>query len=289
MKREIPWKTKQKETKGDWSFNSPFVLWLLSTFVVGLGSFAFTQWHDYSTRMHDRERTIERLDTEISFRIDQYSDTDYEESHTDFSRIPPKPLFELFPEYHARTLRSLLVELRSLVPEDIEKQCITLAMDELSLIGKLEGSEPLNDTVHLQWMELIGSFRWSPSLQPDVDSAIEFMGSTPGFTAARKLLDSKAPLNKTGENVVRLWTTMTKILETTEGTGRSRLIACKKDADVRGRRISGMSADDVELRKAAFAETIRSFRFIDTLDLGVSGQTPSEKAPLPSTPKGATP
>lgn len=132
--------------------NTPFFLWLLSTVVIGFGTFLYTRWENKregERRKYEQQeiaksanaQTIHRLDAEISSRLTDFAAaTNHAFKVSDRSSRLRKALAALdrpsesenpvsvFPEYANRSLRSLLWELLQLVPES-EKKNIKSAFD----------------------------------------------------------------------------------------------------------------------------------------------------------------
>jgi hypothetical protein len=141
-KREIIWKI----------VNSAFVIWFLSTIVVGITTWSYSNWQEQQRGDRELNQKIQRLDAEISYRFDvsnqsrpEYPDDTfvialcYSPIHVEQQS---KPLVNnsseaqwqtdryVFPEFKDRSLFSLMWELEQIVPES-EKEAITQARKTL--------------------------------------------------------------------------------------------------------------------------------------------------------------
>ena len=119
IENDSPSLTKKKI----WKFlNSPFALWLLSSIVVGLLTWGYSQWQASEIELAKRRETINRLDIEIVSRLRAAQAiirtaqtkeqlylaviaTNGGAEHVNFN-------FGVFPDLKNRTLRSLFYELK---------------------------------------------------------------------------------------------------------------------------------------------------------------------------------
>jgi hypothetical protein len=122
----LPSEDKTAFPKTLWAFvNSSFGLFFLSSVVVGLLSFSYTQWRDYKTSQH----SIEQLDLEIALRLhtmDRMCGSAENRRYSNFVNIDavvrgdPKPSFyvrkPLFNTFENKNLTTLLWQLYLLVP-----------------------------------------------------------------------------------------------------------------------------------------------------------------------------
>lgn len=140
------------------ALNSAFCLWLLSTVVVGFISWRYTQWEKHreadrivheqaAIRKREDGLTLRKLDAEIASRLQfvhsviRLSNPSHEAvlsvlralenpSHQTYS-------VNVFPEYSARSLRSLLWELVEVLPEGTdpsERHRILVASERARLL-----------------------------------------------------------------------------------------------------------------------------------------------------------
>lgn len=140
------------------SLNSAFVLWMLSTVVVGLISFAYTRWEKQrelhrivaeqaAIKKREDGLTLRKVDAEIASRLAyvhsviRLSNPSHEafisalRTLEDPSREPYA--VSVFPEYSKRSLRSLVWELLQVLPEDVsgdERQLVLVAYDRARLL-----------------------------------------------------------------------------------------------------------------------------------------------------------
>ena len=115
------------EKRGRWDFwNSPIVLWLLTTVVFGSGTFFFEWWRDWRRSVHDELQLARKIDIEIRTRVEnglavlhRLRPGGPEAEFADFmNAIDARNSSEspsAYPEYRGRSLRSLVAERTSLV------------------------------------------------------------------------------------------------------------------------------------------------------------------------------
>lgn len=133
---DTPRNSKQRA----WKFlNSPLGLWMLSSVVVALLTWGFSQWQSSAAENVTRQRMTARLDVEIASRLRAGEDVIREAitneqlylgiviinggaDHLNFD-------FGVFPEFRRRTMQSLLYELRSVIKNDHELGSINAALD----------------------------------------------------------------------------------------------------------------------------------------------------------------
>jgi hypothetical protein len=134
---------QESQHRGGWSKFSPFLnsnfgIWLLSSCVLGLLSLGFTMWEksrDERRRqldeLHVREEAVRRLDAEIASRLSYVNVVWSTQLGSDSAptvgraaallaldrpNLVEYPM-SVFPDFSTRTLRSLIWELKTVVPD----------------------------------------------------------------------------------------------------------------------------------------------------------------------------
>ena len=158
-------KPRQSKWRKLWSFaNTSLGLWLLSTVAVGgISQLAIWQYGKYQLEQQ-RLQTIDRLDTEISSRLDlagfggrplfgkdpkEWSKpTSPESIQAFFAQVlaPPSPERAIFPDYEKRGLVSLIKEL-SLHIRGAERRCLDKAIESIRNLSSPHVSERIK-TIH---------------------------------------------------------------------------------------------------------------------------------------------
>jgi hypothetical protein len=115
-----------------WRFvNSSLGIWFLSTLVVGTGSWLFSVWRDARTARRENTRTIQRLDIEITTRLDQFASSvngllgrhAYETALAALENPVGNPYAaSAYPEFRERGLTSLIRELYERSPPEERKE-----------------------------------------------------------------------------------------------------------------------------------------------------------------------
>jgi hypothetical protein len=115
-----------------WSFiNSSLGIWVLTTLVVGSGSWAFSVWRDARVAKRENVRTIQKLDIEITTRIDQFASSvnglvsghAYETALAALENPVGNPYAaSAYPEFRERGLTSLIRELQERSPQQKRKE-----------------------------------------------------------------------------------------------------------------------------------------------------------------------
>jgi hypothetical protein len=177
-----------------WAFlNSSFGVWLLSSVVLAWITKTYATWQAHKASAQTRSVTMQRLDTEIAFRLAMALDTLRVATIATENRYgTPKYVyqavynclenfyihdasnprdFSLYPEYRKRTFRALLLELRAVVPHDdiTDLKTVLDAYEEISDIadtGSLDtspqaSSEAVTTVRALIQTQMIRS-RWKP-------------------------------------------------------------------------------------------------------------------------------
>ena len=113
-------------------FNSPIVIWLLSTVIVGSISYLYTERQNEYAENQIKTENIRRLDDEITARLDECDRVtwriDLANDSTLAKKIPervfgiPEKGRVIYEEYSNRTLRSLMYELAGLLKDDHDAQ-----------------------------------------------------------------------------------------------------------------------------------------------------------------------
>jgi hypothetical protein len=132
--------------------NSSFVLWFLSTLVIGLFGWMYSNYQERAKADNQKKELIRKLDTEINNRL---QDTNYylyglkatagNKNTSDLPILSPisvfertikrldgieaesnRPLVGVYPEYKERGFVSLVIELKSVVEEDEQDKLETV-------------------------------------------------------------------------------------------------------------------------------------------------------------------
>jgi hypothetical protein len=171
-----------------WKFlNSPFGLWVLSSILLGLLTWSYSQWQASETDSVKRRDTIKRIDTEIASRLRvaqtmvraaQTKEQLYMAvialnggaAHVHFD-------FGVFPDLKHRSLRSLLYELKGNLKDKAALKDVNTALDaandldqmfikvlnQMSLLQNSSDQAPAEGEVD-SFQTLIGRFmagRWA--------------------------------------------------------------------------------------------------------------------------------
>lgn len=160
IQREIE---KQHGKKSKWAavssiMNSAFLLWFLSTVLVGAGTFFYARSErrkEDERRQYERKQTQERemeiaekkIDAEITSRLNYFS-TIYSKEGFKALFILDKPLeasypVNVFPEYGNRSMQSLLWEMLQVIPQKEKPELVEAynSAKELSNIWALSQDE----------------------------------------------------------------------------------------------------------------------------------------------------
>jgi hypothetical protein len=129
--KEIKTQSERPQTRMDkfWEIlNKPFVLWALSSILLGLFSWGFTTYQANAVKERERETKISMLDVEIANRIEFATalignPTDNDSKLIGISMLTGTfeknvELYNTFPEFKLRTTYSLVWELNSLLPRN---------------------------------------------------------------------------------------------------------------------------------------------------------------------------
>jgi hypothetical protein len=150
-----------------WAFlNSSFGVWLLSSVVLAWITKTYATWQAHRSAAQTRSTTMQRLDTEIAFRLASAIDTlriatlatenryggpkyvyldVYNCRENYYIHQPSNPRdFSLYPEYRERTFRALLLELRAVIPEAqiADLKAVLDAYEEISDIADTGSADP---------------------------------------------------------------------------------------------------------------------------------------------------
>gem|GEM_PF-6478252 len=130
--------------------NRPFVLWILSTLLIGGLSWCYKKYEDNRTIKRENLNLVRKLDFEIANRLYAY-DNQVKSNPDDwqsklfillYSPVDDKTSIKnIYPEFKERTLRSLLWELIGVVPDD-EKPVVFGAYESLSKLDSLGNEYP---------------------------------------------------------------------------------------------------------------------------------------------------
>jgi hypothetical protein len=200
--REKPARRETKRERPLIQFlNSALGLWLLSTLFLSIGSWLYAEWSQSRAEAARRHEQMEKLDTEISSRLDNgsllltlFRDVrDLERPHAapfgdlpERVLLPPRDGSGVFTEFAGRNLRSLLVELRSVMKGEPDEVCISQALgQERFLRYRWLGSPLAREQVKAfsDDVEALADNRWSDRAQVGrlTQEADEiFNGSTDG-------------------------------------------------------------------------------------------------------------
>lgn len=158
--------------------NTSLGIWLMSSIFISFGTWTYAQWTDSRKLNAERTARVFRIDTEIRERLKaiigsmesgKYSDKTSPLSKEDLSLIynveagPVSDVDSLYPEFQKRGLRSLILELKSLLPKD-EALCMKYVLEEISELRN--GSYP-DVKVVTQHFEGIAHHRWSAIAEID--------------------------------------------------------------------------------------------------------------------------
>jgi hypothetical protein len=142
--------------------NAPFMLWLLSSVVVGLAGFFYGQWQTTSAAKAKRAETIHRIDIEMSGRVGlaDYAVLVLQSKAAKGELLVTRgqtaaviadaldgiesghPIVVALDEYKGRSVASLLIELRGLVPPD-ERQALLVAIEVYRNLQVYRQTEPI--------------------------------------------------------------------------------------------------------------------------------------------------
>ena len=150
------------------------------------GSWVYTEWTQKRSEEKRREQQIERLDIEIESRLDngsrmmtisrQLRQKVFEPDPADVALMPARVLLapgrgsEVFPEFANRNLRSLLVELGSLVEKYPDRICVGSAIVQERFMRYAWLGKPLRpDEVgkFSEEVDRLADARWSISTQSE--------------------------------------------------------------------------------------------------------------------------
>jgi hypothetical protein len=147
--------------------NTSFGIWLLSTIVVGLFSWAYTNWEQRRSKQHEQNELIRKLDVEIPVRL-QTSESLFDSASRAAGyysamrslRVPPDAII-VFPEFRDRPITALLSELLQQVPAaekaEINEALRTLQrltnFDYVSRLGDMNGDAPLTPEMQVDVKE----------------------------------------------------------------------------------------------------------------------------------------
>lgn len=190
VRRQLETKTKPAKSRKEriWSaLNSSFVLWILSSVVLSSLTAGYTVYKNRHTRVEEKIKLENKLNTEISYRIYQalaglksdeerlksgypYKPADYYSTTTyylnnrfvrnDVNQVYPE--FFVFLDYKDRNFRSLLTELYDTVDptEKAELQEVTRTYEKIADKGseaalnseKLDAKDSLNAITDIRQM-----------------------------------------------------------------------------------------------------------------------------------------
>ncbi len=145
-----------------WEFlNSPLGIWFLATAVVGSLGWAYAEWEGYRSDRDTFRASVVKLDTEIEARLRGMNS--YLQSRDlnqgDFSSvvISVGSRLGVYPEYLERTTRSLVQELRRLVPEK-ERRDFDRTLSGIDAFKKFDIPTPFK-SLHLVERQMADSAR----------------------------------------------------------------------------------------------------------------------------------
>jgi hypothetical protein len=182
VRRELETTETPSHAKNIWTFlNSSFALWFLSSVVLAGLTTAVTSYQAKHKEQSRRAEIERRLDTEISSRIGltlrvlrleqadiargeaQPAGTAYGKAESYLDNSFPKTSwdFSIYPEYKARTFRSLIFELTSVVDpsEHFDPQEAIMAYDGLMDAGSRANSTEEETIQAKSVIELLGHLR----------------------------------------------------------------------------------------------------------------------------------
>lgn len=137
--------SKADKTKGqkihEW-LNESFTIWLLSSVLLGLITWGYTEWDENRAERERNQAFITRLDIEISSRLRKAVDR-LEKARNQVGLRESIEMLDrgsgIFEEFEDRNLESLLLELVWLVPRD-EKQDLDVTRESYHTLQQLRGS-----------------------------------------------------------------------------------------------------------------------------------------------------
>ena len=182
---ELSTKTTGKKFYG--FLNSPFGLWILTSIILGLFSFGYTQYQ----RSKDTQQRIQKIDAEILARIRSARMAFYTNSDRPFKEIadilcaPPGRDGMIQVEFADSNLESLLYELKRLVPDDDTNisNAIVVQREIRDQVSPGLKDPAAKDTVIFRQIDELGQLRWYPQIQhPPKIPLIERVG--PAFYPA---------------------------------------------------------------------------------------------------------
>lgn len=124
--RELMDKTKKKESSKTLEFfNSPVGLWLLSTVLIGIVTWAYTTYKETSSAHQQKDIRIQKMDIEIASRLQEYSTsldhpTTYGQYYGSYEQFISHPLASrvIYADLSDNNLKSLLMEMLATARED---------------------------------------------------------------------------------------------------------------------------------------------------------------------------
>jgi hypothetical protein len=144
-----------EETTGLWkTLNSPFILFLFSSIVLGGISFLYQEYAAYKKAKENRSSKIARLETEIKYRLDslaqmiqsQFTYTTLftahgailgESGNKSSKDVLVGEYSAIHPEFSQRSLRSLLWELQDLKKRSDNKIAFDKSIEAARILGVL--------------------------------------------------------------------------------------------------------------------------------------------------------
>lgn len=122
--------------------NSSFFIWFMSSIVIGFATFGYSTWHEKYIYKKNQEEKIKRIDMEIVSRLEFFRQQRSAGLKTEEAiLVLERPGASKFPsgvftDFHKRSLRSLLIELHSIVNKE-EKKEIEEAKKGSMMLGSL--------------------------------------------------------------------------------------------------------------------------------------------------------
>ena len=159
--------------------NTSLGIWLISSIFISFGTWKYTQWDDSRKLNAERTARTYKIDTEIRERLKtivasmesgKYSNATFPLSKEELSLIfsvetgPVSVADSLYPEFQERGLRSLMLELKSLLAED-EALCMKYVLKEISELRN-KNFQDIKDVV--RYFEGISHHRWSDMAELDI-------------------------------------------------------------------------------------------------------------------------
>lgn len=164
-------KSSEPDKKGGFwkGLNSPFIIWCLSTVLIGLFTYFFNEYKETQKAVGERESKIDQLDLEIESRISQFwvhldplvnhrdstlplkTGISYDSVKTLWEAFKNPPTFNpklvtaIYKDYETRTTTSLMIELLALLEEkyDISIKPQRASSDRSqSIVLKPENGDP---------------------------------------------------------------------------------------------------------------------------------------------------